>query len=80
MVEVSVESSGDRVVHTGVRLTEDVNASSIEAVDIVLGKVPDPGPNQAGVEELAEALVGRPLGALEEELRELSSGEEPHLP
>jgi len=62
------------------RLTEPASTGSAEAVDVVLGKIPDPDPNETSVEQLTQALVGSPLGTLEEELRELSSREEPHLP
>src|SRR5439155_14427687 len=79
MSKVAVESSGDRVVHSEVRIVEDAKTLTIEAVDIVLGKVADPGPDKASVEKLAQALIGSPPRAPEDEPCQLCCCEEPHL-
>src|SRR5262245_21936261 len=49
---------GLRVLLGGV--PEKPSPGPLEAVDILLGQLPDPCPDEPGIEELPEALVGRP--------------------
>ena len=82
MVEVPVEASGGDPRLLGCIpsvITKKPRPPRGEAVDVVLGEIPDPDPEQPGVKKSPKPLVRGPPRPVEVKPRQLARGQEAHL-